>query len=51
MPHLSLSEVGPRFVLNPVKIFEGSFNGACLYENKGALFSPVSLRWHTLNTY
>lgn len=36
MPHLSLSEVGPRFVLNPVKIFEGSFNGACLYENKGA---------------
>lgn len=40
-PHLSLSEVGPRFVLNPVKIFEGSFNGACLYENKGASsFSP-----------
>lgn len=41
LPHLSLSEVGPRFVLNPVKIFEGSFNGACLYENKGefALFS------------
>lgn len=35
LPHLSLSEVGPRFVLNPVKIFEGSFNGACLYENKG----------------
>ncbi|GAA5971917.1 hypothetical protein JCM3765_002614 [Sporobolomyces pararoseus] len=33
-PHLSLSEVGPRFVLNPVKIFEGSFNGACIYENK-----------------
>ncbi|GAA5936653.1 ribosome biogenesis protein BRX1 [Sporobolomyces koalae] len=32
--HLSLSEVGPRFVLNPVKIFEGSFNGACIYENK-----------------
>lgn len=36
-PHLSLSEVGPRFVLNPVKIFEGSFNGACIYENKGIL--------------
>merc|ERR1711939_752578 len=30
----SLSEVGPRFVLTPVKIFEGSFNGACLYENE-----------------
>ncbi|GAA6049716.1 hypothetical protein JCM3770_004424 [Rhodotorula araucariae] len=42
MPHLSLSEVGPRFVLNPVKIFEGSFNGACLYENKE--FIPSSQR-------
>ncbi|GAA5973823.1 hypothetical protein JCM11641_003176 [Rhodosporidiobolus odoratus] len=41
-PHLSLSEVGPRFVLNPVKIFEGSFNGACLYENKE--FIPSSAR-------
>lgn len=38
----SLSEVGPRFVLTPVKIFEGSFNGACLYENEGA----PSLRLH-----
>ena len=38
LPHLSLSEVGPRFVLNPVKIFEGSFNGACLYENKGEFY-------------
>ncbi|GAA5930858.1 hypothetical protein JCM3775_000736 [Rhodotorula graminis] len=43
MPHLSLSEVGPRFVLNPVKIFEGSFNGACLYENKE--FIPSSQRF------
>ncbi|GAA6008426.1 ribosome biogenesis protein BRX1 [Rhodotorula paludigena] len=43
MPHLSLSEVGPRFVLNPVKIFEGSFNGACLYENKE--FVPSSQRY------
>ncbi|BGP16756.1 hypothetical protein JCM10213_002147 [Rhodosporidiobolus nylandii] len=42
-PHLSLSEVGPRFVLNPVKIFEGSFNGACLYENKE--FIPSSQRY------
>lgn len=47
MPHLSLSEVGPRFVLNPVKIFEGSFNGACLYENKGALFPPLSTLAHS----
>ncbi|KAK4692359.1 ribosome biogenesis protein BRX1, partial [Phenoliferia sp. Uapishka_3] len=33
-PKMSLSEIGPRFVLVPVKIFEGSFNGATLYENK-----------------
>jgi len=46
MPHLSLSEVGPRFVLNPVKIFEGSFNGACLYENKGASLVPFASPSH-----
>lgn len=33
-PKISLSEIGPRFVLVPVKIFEGSFNGATIYENK-----------------
>lgn len=34
-PKMSLNEIGPRFVLQPVKIFEGSFNGATLFENKG----------------
>jgi hypothetical protein len=34
-PGMSLSEIGPRFVLVPVKIFEGSFGGATIYENKG----------------
>ncbi|XP_028403595.1 ribosome biogenesis protein BRX1 homolog [Dendronephthya gigantea] len=29
----SLLEIGPRFVLNLVRIFEGSFGGATLYEN------------------
>ncbi|KAJ3626404.1 hypothetical protein MTP99_016900 [Tenebrio molitor] len=29
----ALAEVGPRFVLNPVKIFSGSFGGAALWEN------------------
>jgi ribosome biogenesis protein BRX1 len=29
----SLAEVGPRFVLNPMKIFDGCFGGAILYEN------------------
>lgn len=28
-----LAEVGPRFVMNPVKIFEGSFTGNTLWEN------------------
>lgn len=36
-PQMSLTEVGPRFVLVPVKIFEGSFNGATIYENKGTV--------------
>ncbi|KAJ2722605.1 Ribosome biogenesis protein brx1 [Coemansia sp. Benny D115] len=29
----TLVEIGPRFVLNPIKIFEGSFGGATVYEN------------------
>ncbi|XP_067935786.1 ribosome biogenesis protein BRX1 homolog [Watersipora subatra] len=29
----SLVEIGPRFVLNPVKIFAGSFGGATLWQN------------------
>nr|CAG4638506.1 EOG090X07MB [Cyclestheria hislopi] len=28
-----LAEIGPRFVLNPIRIFEGSFGGATLWEN------------------
>lgn len=28
-----LAEIGPRFVLNPIKIFEGSFRGVSLWEN------------------
>ncbi|CAD6575985.1 MAG: Ribosome bioproteinsis protein brx1 [Cyphobasidiales sp. Tagirdzhanova-0007] len=30
---LSMNEIGPRFVLVPVKIFEGSFGGAVVWEN------------------
>ena len=29
----TLAEVGPRFVLNLIKIFDGSFGGLTLYEN------------------
>ncbi len=30
---LSLSEIGPRFILHPVAIREGSFGGRCLWRN------------------
>nr|CAG4650217.1 EOG090X07MB [Sida crystallina] len=30
-----LAEIGPRFVLNPIKIFESSFGGETLWENPG----------------
>ncbi|XP_071954500.1 ribosome biogenesis protein BRX1 homolog [Antedon mediterranea] len=39
----SLVEIGPRFVLNPIKIFAGSFSGQVLYEN-AAYKSPNLLR-------
>jgi len=29
----SLAEIGPRMVLNPIRIFEGSFSGQTLWEN------------------
>ena len=29
----SLAEIGPRMVLNPIKIFEGSFSGQTIWEN------------------
>jgi ribosome biogenesis protein BRX1 len=30
----ALAEIGPRFALNPIKIFEGSFTGATLWTNE-----------------
>ena len=29
----SLVEIGPRFVLTPIKVFSDSFQGSCLYQN------------------
>lgn len=29
----SLVEIGPRFVLNPIRIFRGSFGGQALFHN------------------
>jgi len=31
----SLVEIGPRFVMTPIKIFEGAFNGATVFSNPG----------------
>ncbi|CAH0727869.1 unnamed protein product, partial [Brenthis ino] len=39
----ALAEIGPRFVLNPVKIFSGSFGGVTLWENPKYV-SPAKLR-------
>lgn len=40
---VTLVEVGPRFCLNPVKIFAGSFGGPTLYENP-SYQSPNAIR-------
>lgn len=34
-PTTSLVEIGPRFVLTPIRIFEGAFGGATVYSNPG----------------
>merc|ERR1739842_284588 len=39
----SLVEIGPRFVLNPIRIFRGSFGGQTLYQN-GNFVSPNATR-------
>ena len=41
-PQTSLVEIGPRFVLTPIRIFEGAFNGATVYSNPGTII-PWSL--------
>ena len=40
---MTLVEVGPRFCLNPVRIFAGSFGGASLFVN-GNYISPNEIR-------
>lgn len=40
---MTLVEVGPRFCLNPIKIFAGSFGGKTLYENP-LYISPNEIR-------
>jgi ribosome biogenesis protein BRX1 len=41
-PQTSLVEIGPRFVMTPIRIFEGSFSGATVFENAGeCTFVPI----------
>ncbi|KAG8940049.1 Ribosome biogenesis protein brx1 [Tulasnella sp. 424] len=42
-PTMSLIEIGPRFVLTPIKIFEGAFNGAVVYRNE-EFIAPAKIR-------
>ena len=39
----SLVEIGPRFVLNPIRIFRGSFGGQTLFQNE-QFVSPNAVR-------
>jgi ribosome biogenesis protein BRX1 len=34
---MSLVEIGPRFVLTPIRIFEGAFGGATVFANPGTV--------------
>ncbi|KAJ4958849.1 hypothetical protein NE237_025960 [Protea cynaroides] len=43
MDKMTLVEIGPRFCLNPIKIFGGSFGGPTLYENPFYI-SPNQIR-------
>lgn len=45
-PQTSLTEIGPRFVLTPIRIFEGAFGGATVYSNPGK--APFIYLWRTL---
>ncbi|KAJ3546825.1 hypothetical protein NMY22_g1893 [Coprinellus aureogranulatus] len=42
-PETSLVEIGPRFVLTPIRIFEGAFGGATVYSNP-EFISPAAVR-------
>uniref|UniRef100_A0A7S1MGW8 Brix domain-containing protein n=1 Tax=Alexandrium catenella TaxID=2925 RepID=A0A7S1MGW8_ALECA len=41
----SLTEIGPRFVLDPIRVFSGSFSGQTIYANPFYM-SPTALRVH-----
>lgn len=41
--NLFIYNLGPRFVLNPIRIFDGSFNGKTIWSNKDYI-SPGKYR-------
>ncbi|KAG8217614.1 ribosome biogenesis protein BRX1 [Butyriboletus roseoflavus] len=42
-PSTSLVEIGPRFVLTPIRIFEGAFGGVTVYSNP-EFITPTAIR-------
>ncbi|KIL00944.1 hypothetical protein PAXRUDRAFT_128673 [Paxillus rubicundulus Ve08.2h10] len=42
-PKTSLVEIGPRFVLTPIRVFEGAFGGATVYSNP-EFITPTAVR-------
>ncbi|KIK08154.1 hypothetical protein K443DRAFT_672634 [Laccaria amethystina LaAM-08-1] len=42
-PQMTLVEIGPRFVLTPIRIFEGAFGGATVFSNP-EFVSPGAVR-------
>ena len=42
-PQNSLVEIGPRFVLTPIRLFEGSFGGPTLFHN-AEFVTPAATR-------
>ncbi|EIN07192.1 ribosome biogenesis protein BRX1 [Punctularia strigosozonata HHB-11173 SS5] len=42
-PKTTLVEIGPRFVLTPIRIFEGAFGGATVFSNP-EFISPAAVR-------
>jgi ribosome biogenesis protein BRX1 len=41
---MALVEIGPRFVMTPIIIFEGSFSGPVIYENREYVSPNVARR-------
>ncbi|MED6109505.1 Ribosome biogenesis protein BRX1 1 [Stylosanthes scabra] len=51
LEQMNLVEVGPRFWLNPIKIFGGSFGGPTLYENPFYVSPNQVLAYSTIYLY